>query len=335
MLVLLCLKKNWGSEIQMAEFIRKKRFFRYHDDQCKKFLSRDFSKRCAYCKIREGDLAGPENFEKDHFLPVTRGGEDKYDNLYYSCKSCNGGSGKWEYWSATLLDPCKDDIWGVHIMVTDKFKCKDLTPQGDEYIKTFKLNRKSYVNKRKTIANRQKELQDKIMEYRKLCQELIESGVAVGSRQFLMDDIQECEKVIKFGANYRLSENCFDEDIDELICSALSKVGSVECVDRDYDLFYELNMQDNKYLCYVEIAEVAFGADGRAKKFISTEKLGVWEGINKKEKILIIIFNKNDQNVYFVKLDEILELEGAKNVEKCAYFLKEENKIDKLKRNHQ
>lgn len=318
----------------MAEFIRKKRFFRYQDDRCKKFLSRDFSKRCAYCKIREGDLAGPENFEKDHFLPVIRGGEDKYDNLYYSCKSCNGSSGKSDHWSATLLDPCKDDIWDVHVKVTDKFKCKELTPQGDEYIKTFKLNRRSYVNKRKIISNHQKELQVKIMEYRKLCQELIESGVAPGSEHLLMNDIQEWEKVIKYGANYRLSENYFDEDIDDLICSALSNVGSVECVDRDYDLFYELNIHSNKYLCYVEIAEVAFETDGRAKKFISTEKLGVWEDINEKEKILIIIFNKIDQNVYFVKLDEILELEGAKNVEKCAYFLKEEDKIDKLKLNH-
>ena len=317
----------------MAEFIRKKRFFRYHDDRCKKFLSRDFSRRCAYCKIREGDLAGPENFEKDHFLSVTRGGQDKYDNLYYSCKSCNGRAGKSDHWSATLLDPCKDDIWNVHVMVTDKFKCKELTPQGDEYIKTFKLNRRSYVNKRKIIANHQKELQDKIVEYRKLCQELIELGVAASAEQFLMNDMREWEKVIKYGVNYRLSENYFYEDIDELICSALSSVGSVECVDRDYDLFYELNIHSDKYLCYVEIAEVAFETDGCAKKFISTEKLGVWKDINEKEKILIIIFNKIDRNAYFVKLDEILELEGAKNVEKCAYFLKEENKIDKLKLN--
>lgn len=121
-----------------------------------------------------------------------------------------------------------------------------------------------------------------------------------------------------------------DADIDDLICSALSEIGSVECVDRDYDLFYEWNIYGNKYLCYVEIAEVTFEIDGSTKKFISTEKLGIWEGINEKEKILIIIFNKNDQNIYFVKLDEILGLAGAKNVEKCAYFLKEENQIDKL-----
>ena len=55
----------------MAEFSRKKRFFKYRDKYCKKFLSRDFARKCAYCKIREGDLAGPDSFEKDHFLPVS------------------------------------------------------------------------------------------------------------------------------------------------------------------------------------------------------------------------------------------------------------------------
>ena len=45
----------------MAEFLRKKRFLKYNDSRCKKFLSKDFNRKCAYCKIREGDLAGPES----------------------------------------------------------------------------------------------------------------------------------------------------------------------------------------------------------------------------------------------------------------------------------
>lgn len=314
----------------MAEFVRRKRFLKYNDDRCKKFLSRDFSKRCAYCKIREGDLAGPDSFEKDHFFPVTKGGEDKYDNLYYSCQNCNGKSGKSDNWSETLLDPCKDDIWDVHVKVNDKFKCEELTLQGKEYIKTFKLNRKSYVNKRKMIANHQKELNDKVAVYKQLCQELIASGSAADAEQILLRDVKECERILENGVNYRMSEYAFDEDVDELICSALSEVGTVECVDRDYDLFYELSADDNKYLCYVEIGEINFGTDGSAKKFISTEKLGIWESINQQEKILVIVFNDNDQNVYFVKLDEILVLPGVKNVEKCAYFVRAENEISRL-----
>lgn len=78
----------------MAEFLRKKRFLKYNDSRCKKFLSKDFNRKCAYCKIREGDLAGPESFEKDHFFPIAKGGKDDYENLYYSCVSCNGKAGK-------------------------------------------------------------------------------------------------------------------------------------------------------------------------------------------------------------------------------------------------
>ena len=78
----------------MAEFLRKKRFFKYNDSRCKKFLSKDFKKRCAYCKTREGDLAGPESIEKDHFFPLAKGGKDNYENLYYACSSCNGRAGK-------------------------------------------------------------------------------------------------------------------------------------------------------------------------------------------------------------------------------------------------
>ena len=70
----------------MAEFLRKKRFLKYNDSRCKKFLSKDFNRKCAYCKIREGDLAGPESFEKDHFFPIAKGGKDDYENMIKNSK---------------------------------------------------------------------------------------------------------------------------------------------------------------------------------------------------------------------------------------------------------
>lgn len=314
----------------MAEFVRKKRFYRYKDEQCKKFLSRDFSKKCAYCKIREGDLAGPDSFEKDHFFPLKKGGEDGYDNLYYSCRSCNGKSGKSDKWSETLLDPCKDDIWDVHVKVDDNFKCKELTEQGKEYKNTFKLNRKSYVNIRRKIANHQSELHEKVAKYKQLSQELIALGPEAFDVQYLTNDIHEWERILEYGVNYRMSENAFDEDVDERIFCALAEVGIVECVDRDYDLFYEISIGDNKYLCYVEMVEFDLGVNGSARKFISTEKLSVWRNINKQEKILIILYNSSNQQVYFVKLDDVLESSGAKNEDRCGYSVTEENHISKL-----
>lgn len=314
----------------MAEFVRRKRFFKYNDAQCKKFLSKDFRKRCAYCKIREGDLAGPDSFEKDHFFPIKKGGEDKYENLFYACTSCNGKSGKSDKWSETLLNPCKDKIWNVHVSVNDKFKCENLTPQGDEYIKTFKLNRKSYVKLRRTIFEHQKELKEKIETYKRLCQELVESGSAKGVEQILLNDIYDSERILEEGANYRKFENAFCEDIDELICTELSKAGTLEYVDRDYDLLYELSTNNGKYLCHIEICDINFGMDGKAKKYIATEKLRAWESINQQEKILIVLFNNIDQNVYYVELNELLALPGRYNEDRCLYYVLKEKEISKL-----
>lgn len=315
----------------MAEFIRKKRFFKYGDKRCKKFLSRDFTKQCAYCKIREGDLAGPDSFEKDHFIPDTKGGSDEYDNLYYACSSCNGKAGKSDSWSRTLLDPCRDDIWGIHIRLSDDFRYENITEQGDEYIKTLKLNRKSYVRRRRAIAKHQKELREKLDRYVIWCDAVID---AVGNEEIkraLEEDISEIESIIKYGANYRTSENAFDEDIDQLIYEMLSRAGKVECVDRDYDLFYRLEIGENKYLCYIEIEEIVFDEEGKARRYISTEKLKIWKNMQDNEKILIITFNEKDKNVYFTKLEDILQLRGVNNMEKCGYFLVRDNRVEKLK----
>lgn len=312
----------------MAEFIRKKRFYKYRDKRCKKFLSRDFVKKCAYCKIREGDLAGPDSFEKDHFIPVSNGGTDEYDNLYYACASCNGKAGKWDYWSKTLLNPCRDDIWGIHINLSDDFRYEKITEQGDEYIKTFKLNRKSYVNQRRVIAKHQMELQEKLEQYIILCDAVV-GGVEV--KRILEKDIKDIESVIKYGANYRMSENAFDEDIDKLIYESLSKAGNVACVDRDYDLFYQLEIENHKYLCYIEIDEIDFNISGKAKRYISMEKLKIWKEIEAAEEILIITFNETDRNVYFTRLKDILQLKGADNLEKCGYDILQNNRVEKLK----
>lgn len=315
----------------MAEFIRKKRFLKYKDKRCKKFLSRDFAKKCAYCKIREGDLAGPDSFEKDHFIPVSNGGSDEYDNLYYSCTSCNGRAGKSDFWSKTLLDPCKDDIWGIHISLSEDFKCEAITEQGDEYIKTFKLNRKSYVIQRRVIAKHQMELQEKLKQYVILCNAVVDAVGSIEIKNVLEEDIKEIKSVIKYGANYRISENAFDADIDKLVYETLLKVGKVECVDRDYDLYYQLEIENKKYFCYVDIDEVEFDKSGKAQRYISTKKLKIWKEIYDAEEILVITFNEKDRHLYFTRLKDILQLKGAENLERCGYYIIKNNRVENLK----
>lgn len=315
----------------MPEFVRKKRFYKYTDDKCKKFLSRDFMKMCAYCKIREGDLSGPDDFEKDHFLPQAKGGGDEYDNLYYSCSSCNGKSGKSDYWSSTLLDPCVDDIWDVHIHILENYLCEYLTPRGEEYIKTFKLNRKTYVKRRRIIAKHQMELRKRLEEYRSLCDSTLSNcDDNAELENFFHKGIKEVENILNNGANYRLLEEAFDEDIDKNIYDALSKIGEVSCVDRDYDLFYELSIGDTTYLCHVNFEKMNFEENTVVRRYISIDKLKAWESINKKEKILIIHYNEHDKEIYFSKVDEILNSSNTDNEFRCAYNISKHDHIEKL-----
>lgn len=172
------------------------------------------------------------------------------------------------------------------------------------------------------------ELQEKLKQYLILC-DAVAGGVEV--KRILEKDIKDIESVIKYGANYRMSENAFDEDIDKLIYESLSKAGKVECVDRDYDLFYQLEIGNNKYLCYIDIDEIEFNISGKAKRYISTEKLKIWKEIEAAEEILIITFNETDRNVYFTRMKDILQLKGVDNLEKCGYDLLQSNRVEKLK----
>ncbi len=315
----------------MAEFLRKKRFLKYQDDNCKKFLSKDFQKRCAYCKIREGDLAGPESFEKDHFIPLAKGGPDDYDNLYYSCASCNGKAGKSDTWSATLLDPCKDDIWGTHVKIAPDYRCEDLTERGSEYIKTFKLNRKSYVVRRRTIEQHQMELREKLEKYENIVAVLCAEGKLKQKWQCFENDIHELKTILAEGVNYRMSREAFDEETDEMIIRELEKAGKLRYVDRDYDLIYELECGKTKFLCYVDTIDVNFEEKDKVKKFISANKIEAWESVGVIDQVLLIFFNRYDKKVYYFELKDILNSKRKDMVSKYGYDLDIRHTIEKLR----
>ena len=229
------------------------------------------------------------------------------------------------------MNPCNDDIWNVHVRIDDNYKCVNLSSQGDEYIKTFKLNRKSYVDQRRLISDNQKKFREKVEMYKDLCRRIVETGIESDVRSFLLEEMSEYEKFIINGINYRMSENAFEEDIDDLIFSSLSKVGTVKCIDKDYDLFYEVDLGYERFSCYVELDAFTFDSEDMIKRYISTEKINVWKEINEKEKILIIIFNRKDNNVYFAKLDDIIQTSNVYNSKRCAYFLKKENIVSNLR----
>lgn len=43
--------------------------------------------RCSYCLTTEGQM------ERDHIIPIAKGGTDSYDNIVPACQSCNAAKG--------------------------------------------------------------------------------------------------------------------------------------------------------------------------------------------------------------------------------------------------
>ena len=56
-------------------------------------LVRSVGGRCYYCGVKTDAVFlpphHPERREKDHKVPVTRGGSDSIDNIAVSCRRCN------------------------------------------------------------------------------------------------------------------------------------------------------------------------------------------------------------------------------------------------------
>jgi hypothetical protein len=118
-------------------------------------LRRDFANRCAYCCISEVDNGG-ENFEIDHFRPISRGGDaNDYDNLYWSCHGCNGHKG--DQWPTgdmlgsgiRFADPCSEPDYPLHFIEDDDGLLVPLTQCGDYHVDAIKLNRRSRLARRR------------------------------------------------------------------------------------------------------------------------------------------------------------------------------------------
>lgn len=62
---------------------KRKRFYKKeHTDKEWQLKLKEYKNRCVYCGW-QGDL------EKDHFIPISRGGSDKIENIVPSCRKCN------------------------------------------------------------------------------------------------------------------------------------------------------------------------------------------------------------------------------------------------------
>lgn len=300
----------------MPEYVRKKRYVNYYSNKCKKYLRIDFNFQCAYCKTSESEVIMRHKvFEIDHFRPQEkfRSVEDvhRYDNLFYSCKICNGKSGKSDKWHDELLNPCIDKIYGKENNIVDigkenNFKLKDLTAYGKLYIEIFNLNQ---IDQRK-IRRARWELKEKNERKRKKIS-LIESqilelkaqnNISIDIVSQLFDTVKELNNELPstygpYTIDFKDEETMkFERDIGKY----------VNCKDiySEYDLDYELEYDGQVVKCDVHLEDNIRFTNGVKYKKISVEKAIDWSKLD--FTICMIIYDINTKTMYYSNLSKIL-----------------------------
>ena len=125
-------------------------------EKAREHLRLDFAQRCAYCGVHESHH-GVENFEIDHFMPVSRGGGiSDYVNLYWACAGCN--SFKSNKWPSDILvqrgirfiDPCDETEFPTHFAEDDGGVLIANTTAGGYHVDSIRLNRRARVHLRQS-----------------------------------------------------------------------------------------------------------------------------------------------------------------------------------------
>lgn len=142
----------------------------------KKYLAKDFDRRCAYCDDLDIYSGGRDAYHVEHFAPKEKFSELKftYENLLYSCPYCNiSKSNKWvgrtPYENVVgdkgFVDPCSDDYY-KHLARDDAGNIIYLTPLGKYMYYELKLylKRHSILYNVDQIRMRWKRLRAFIME---------------------------------------------------------------------------------------------------------------------------------------------------------------------------
>ncbi|HEX8430883.1 MAG TPA: HNH endonuclease, partial [Longimicrobium sp.] len=77
--------------IRLMRFVHVPRRFRRQVTNT--FLFARDGYRCQYCLRHRGTLRGREFLTRDHVLPLSRGGENSWDNVTTACSQCNNRKG--------------------------------------------------------------------------------------------------------------------------------------------------------------------------------------------------------------------------------------------------
>ena len=108
---------------------------------------------CEYCRSQEE--FSPDPFTVEHIIPSSKGGQDKSDNLAYSCQGCNNKkynhteSKDWITGEVTRLYQPRQDIWLEHFQWNEDFsEIIGITPVGRATVQRLDLNRNGVRNLR-------------------------------------------------------------------------------------------------------------------------------------------------------------------------------------------
>ena len=78
-----------------SQHLRTQKPDRFSDyKRYKPFLRIEFERKCVYCRLPDG-VKGEEAFGVDHYRPVSKfpGLDCAYENLFYTCNTCNWRKG--------------------------------------------------------------------------------------------------------------------------------------------------------------------------------------------------------------------------------------------------
>lgn len=311
----------------MAEFERKKRYIKYNQDECKFFLRKDFQKQCAYCLIKEADIGNPDNFEKDHFVPQKSGiigrvhekyfGENfdvnNYYNLYYCCQRCNGRSGKSNKWSSTLLDPCTDDIWGKHIKRLGNEVLEALTIEGDEYIRTFKLNSLRAIKIRQGIESQRQSIKRHLEALEGFIQSHTDDDKLT---HWLRSEREKDLQKLEYGTNYDPGIYYLEED-SMLEAEAILSKYSIVKGDGDYELDYVIRLEGKTYYVKLILQQELSFINGEKGFYLPLIQVQDWGERN----VLICCYDIKNKKLYYLDFQSYLS-KNPIDAKKGRYFYK-------------
>ncbi len=118
--------------IRLVRYVHVPRRFRRQVTNTFLFARDEYT--CQYCGAHRRELRGRQFLTRDHVLPVSRGGENSWDNVVTACSPCNNRKGNSlpEEAGLSLRDVPREPNY-VHLV----WAVRKVTPVQAKYVRMF------------------------------------------------------------------------------------------------------------------------------------------------------------------------------------------------------